>query len=678
MPPTNSTAAARRSRRPVACQTCRQRKVRCSLNITGVPCIGCTQDRTPCIITTRRKQKPDQHQHDGPVLLATPQSPNQSPLQDPARRVELPAFQVQRQQDVSRTVEATAAREAHDIEDEERNGDEIAAAALGQPRRVGEVPFYTGDRTGPASTLDICSPGHSLPRHCLIPANNQTTTLTDDDRDYLQKKGAFTLPKPDTCEGLLRAYFYHVHPIMPVIEVDSILNYQHQGRLGDCNILLLWSVFFVAVNFISPHFYEQEGYVSRKEMKATMYSRAKCMYDNGGEKNKVTLLQASLLLGFWHSEQDEHMQPWYWTGIAINLCQMLGLHRDPDSLRYNSSITDRQRRLWRRLWWTCVFRDRWLGLTLGRPLRINLDDYDQPMSRASDLLSELDSVPEVVFMSYIPSELPKLAEFWIILIELSQLLGKVLVSKSQSAKLISSVDQIKSLEAEIMQCRLPDQDEHDLTSLAKFYAYHVHLHYQALLITLYRPSGSEHPGSFTTSQGGLEQRRLQSKADAAASKSTEIFDILAREDLLEYAGPMTNSPALLVPAMQTHLLNCIYANPLSRRFSFNKLDMCMGVLEELQKTYTVASLFRGIFMKALQQIFPTYGASSTLSQRPLVSTTSVGPVGSQSDSDPVGVSNEGYNQAISDKTGPSMPAGFIDALIDEGSIFDFLDTWSEV
>lgn len=30
------------------------------------------------------------------------------------------------------------------IQDEERNGIEIAAAALGQPERVGQVPFYTG------------------------------------------------------------------------------------------------------------------------------------------------------------------------------------------------------------------------------------------------------------------------------------------------------------------------------------------------------------------------------------------------------------------------------------------------------------------------------------------------------------------------------------------------------
>ncbi|OGM48902.1 C6 transcription factor [Aspergillus bombycis] len=672
MPPTKSTTSARRRQRTVACQTCRQRKVRCSLSVTGVPCIGCTQDRTPCIVPTRRGQKPERH--GGPVLFASPQSPSQPLPQTPACRVELPAFQVQPQQHEPLSADASAAREVHDIEDEERNGDEIAAAALGQPRRVGEVPFYTGDRTGPVSTLDICSPDHSLSRHCLIPSNSQTT-LSDDDRDYLQKKGVFTLPKPNTCESLLRAYFYHVHPIMPVIEVDSILNYQHQGRLGDCNILLLWSVFFVAVNFVPPHIYEQEGYISRKEMKATMYSRAKCMYDNGGERNKVSLLQASLLLGFWHSEQDEHTQPWYWTGIAINLCQMLGLHRDPDFLRYNSSITDRQRRLWRRLWWTCFFRDRWLGLTLGRPLRINLDDCDLPMCVPADLLSELDSIPEAVSVSYIPQEFQKLVEFWMILIELSQLLGKVLVLKSKSVKSKSSINQINALEAQITRCRLPDQDEHGLAPLAKFYAHHVHLHYQALLITLYRPCVIEHSESLAASQQEVEQQRLQSKADAAASKSTEILDILVRENLLEYVGPMT--PALLVPVMQTHLHNCKYANPLSRRFSFNKLDMCMGVLEQLQKTYTVASLFRGIFIKALQQIFPTYAASSPLSHRPVVS-TDADPVEPQSDTVPVQTAYGECNQKISDGVESSMPAGFIDALIDENSIFDFLDTWNEV
>lgn len=39
---------------------------------------------------------------------------------------------------------------------------------------------------------------------------------------------------------------------MPVIEVDHILDYQHNGRLHEYNILLLWSIFFAAVNVSRP------------------------------------------------------------------------------------------------------------------------------------------------------------------------------------------------------------------------------------------------------------------------------------------------------------------------------------------------------------------------------------------------------------------------------------------
>lgn len=100
------------------------------------------------------------------------------------------------------------------------------------------------------------------------------------------------LPGKESCEALLRAYLHHVHPIMPVIEVDSILDYQQNGRLHEYNILLLWSIFFAAVNvsdvrigrgqpsliksqFVPQNVIIQEGFKSRKEMKATLYSRTK-------------------------------------------------------------------------------------------------------------------------------------------------------------------------------------------------------------------------------------------------------------------------------------------------------------------------------------------------------------------------------------------------------------------
>jgi hypothetical protein len=72
--------------------------------------------------------------------------------------------------------------------------------------------------------------------------------LYEDDRSYLAKKGVFSLPSHEACEVLLQAYFQHVHTIVPAIEADKILEYFYAGRLHEYKLLLVWSMFFVAVN----------------------------------------------------------------------------------------------------------------------------------------------------------------------------------------------------------------------------------------------------------------------------------------------------------------------------------------------------------------------------------------------------------------------------------------------
>ena len=83
--------------------------------------------------------------------------------------------------------------------------------------------------------------------HFLIPMH-VSASLPDEDRMYLENKGVFTLPGKEACDSLIRAYFRHVHPIMPIIEADHLLNTLQNGKLKDYNVLLLWSIFFVAVN----------------------------------------------------------------------------------------------------------------------------------------------------------------------------------------------------------------------------------------------------------------------------------------------------------------------------------------------------------------------------------------------------------------------------------------------
>ncbi|RAL13070.1 Zn(II)2Cys6 transcription factor [Aspergillus homomorphus CBS 101889] len=657
--------SARRYRSTVACHSCRQRKVRCSINVTGVPCIRCAQDHAECVVdaplerTSRRNASARTRAH------AANSSPTNRAAQSAGHAVRptiprTPAFQRPPSESP-----AVSGSEQYSIQDEERNGLEIAAAALGNPERAGQVPFYTGDKTGITSTLTLLAPGESLPRHFLIPSR-ASTSLSEEDRNYLASKGVFNLPSSEACHCLLQAYFRHVHPIMPIIEADQILHFFHAGRLHEYNLLLVWSVFFVAVNFVPSSLCEREGYDSRKAMKAAMYSHAKCLYNNSGERDKVVLLQSSLMLGFWHSEVDEHVQPWYWTGISVTLCQILGLHRDPDAARYNAAITDRQRYLWRRLWWTCFFRDRWLSLTLGRPLRIDLEDCDVAKPSAADLLYDLNNIPESLLPTFIPNEISILAEFWVQLIEMSRLLGSVLAMSYKTVRPKPSHEQIEALETEITCRKPPEQSAPGWNGPTRFYLHHLQLHYQAVLIVLYRPCITDLPDELSLSNQMQWQESFRHKADCAASRTNDILEVLAQENLLEYALPMT--PPLLIPAMQMHLLNCRTGNTLSRRLRLNKLNACMMIMEEFQKVYTVASIYRGIFAKAIQQIYP-----ERTDENP---STSVSIPAAVSASAPTGAAAHPI-AAVDPALGTDMD-NMVDALLDESSALNFWETWGQL
>ncbi|CEL10459.1 hypothetical protein ASPCAL13578 [Aspergillus calidoustus] len=451
---------------------------------------------------------------------------------------------------------------------------------------------------------------------------------------------------------------------MPVIEADKILEYFYAGRLREYKLLLVWSMFFVAVNFVPSSICEREGYTSRKAMKAAMYTHAKCLYNNSGERDKIVLLQASLLLGFWHSEVDEHGQPWYWTGVAISLGQILGLYRNPDAARYNAAITDRQRQLWRRLWWTCFLRDRWLSLTLGRPLRIDLGDCDVPPPSVADMLYDFQDVPVLVSAGFMPDDLPLLAGYWIRLIDLTKLLGSALSINYKACTPKALPDQVDALEAEIIRLK-PDQVQPGSSRGATFYLHHLQLHYEALLITLYRPYLTDLSDDLSPAQIHW-RRRIWREADAAASRTNEILESLARENILDHALPMT--PPLLIPAMQVHLLRCRSGNALSKHLRLNKLNACMMVMEEFQKVYIVASIYRAIFAKAIQMVCPETRKRDA-SQAP--GTTGLGdPVTQQQ---PL----EGQHAAAPPFPGPDLP-DMVDALMDESLPFNFWEAWNDI
>ena len=325
--------------------------------------------------------------------------------------------------------------------------------------------------------LELCSDGQQpVRRHVLLPSHQ--SSLPEEDVEYLKRKGAFSVPQSETCKMLLRSYFHHIHPLLPVVDATSIMPLLADGQATRFNLLLLWSVFFSAMTFVPATCWENERYASRKQMRDAMYLRAKCMYETSGETDRTVLLQSAILLSFYHSEKDLHTQPWYWSGIAISHCQIMGLHRPPAMTQDRSSTGSRQRSIWRRLWWCCFFRDRWLSLTLGRPLRIDLLDCTVAMPIAADLLVDIADMPGTLAATYIPEDWSQLAQDWVLLMQVSKLLGEVLALSFRPNARKPLSEEVKALETAILACPVERGGEFRKSSSTIFSWCHIQLHYQ--------------------------------------------------------------------------------------------------------------------------------------------------------------------------------------------------------
>lgn len=134
--------------------------------------------------------------------------------------------------------------------------------------------------------------------------------------------------------------------------------------------------------------------------------------------------------------------------------------------------------------------------------------------------------------------------------------------------------------------------------------------------------------------------------------------------------------------MQMHLHQCRLGDSLSRRIRLNKLEMCMLVLEAFQKTYTVASIYRAIFTKAIQQIFPSYSTptiSTSAAATPIPESDTENHVpGTMLEGETLDTINSGnyqldnYGMAIAEET------DFMNFFMDEGSVFDLWQTWNQI
>ena len=94
----------------------------------------------------------------------------------------------------------------------------------------------------------------------------------------------------------------------------------------------------------------------------------------------MAVLQANLLHQWWWTSSSDLEDPWYWLGVCISLATGIGINH-PSTLAVKDYKTQK---LWKRIWWVCITRDRLFGLIQQKTMRIRDEDIALPALRFQD------------------------------------------------------------------------------------------------------------------------------------------------------------------------------------------------------------------------------------------------------------------------------------------------------
>jgi hypothetical protein len=186
--------------------------------------------------------------------------------------------------------------------------------------------------------------------------------------------------------ALVRLYFRHVHPTLPIISKCRFLR-QYATTKDEISGSLRGAVYALACVFwdgdsslvISPCPFLQHELIDhaqeslRRELEAPNLSR---------------LQAAILLMHMTPPDKDSMETPYTWvmTAQATACAQMIGLHQDP--AQWN--IAPWEKSLRRKLWWASFLTDCWSSVCHGNPPHIGKDTFTTPAPTLDDLRFDED------------------------------------------------------------------------------------------------------------------------------------------------------------------------------------------------------------------------------------------------------------------------------------------------
>lgn len=415
------------------------------------------------------------------------------------------------------------------------------------------------------------------------------TELDNVEIDILHQRGAFLLPPRALCDELIDNFFKWVAPIVPVINRNRFMR-QYKDPKNPPSLLLLQSILLAGSRVCTnPQLMDANGSTTPAAM--TFYKRAKALYDANYEDDRVTIVQALVLMGwYWEGPEDVTKNVFYWSRVATIVAQGSGMHRSVEQ----SQLSKTDKRLWKRIWWTLFTRDRSVAVALGRPVHINTDDSDVEMLCEDDFIEVEDDSQEAEY-----SQNPLHVQFFLQYVKLCEIMGLVLsqqysvASKARRQNAIDLTHSDMALADWLQNC--PKEVSWE-PSRHQFWSALLHSNYYTTLCLLHRahmPPATSHRGGFPE-DSAYPSRNI---AFQAAGMITSIIENLTAHGELQY------SPAFMVYSLFSALIMHVYQNrssiPSVVQATQERIRICMQGLKDVSRVWMVAKMVYTLFESIL-------------------------------------------------------------------------------
>ncbi|ORZ20527.1 fungal-specific transcription factor domain-domain-containing protein [Absidia repens] len=337
------------------------------------------------------------------------------------------------------------------------------------------------------------------------------------------------LPPKDLSEHLVRLYFKHFYPLLPLFYKRQLVN---PDDLSDALSPLLLNAIYAIASRVSPDARVRSDPASQDTAGDIFFERAKCLLDDYYDVPRISTVQALLLLSSHQQGALKSARAWLYCGMAFRMALDLGLHRNCDHWQIPPDEKERRKRVF----WCSFIVDRLTTAIYGRALCFEERDIDVPFPSVDD---------DEPIQTENNQPAPRILDTFIHSIKLCDILGHVLkniyYAKARHHASGQHVDHVlKTLHQQLtewlarlppsLQYKLPDTEMGETVKDPPLAVGQMHMIYYTTMILLHR-SFIPGPSQAVESQLSMPSYDL---CVSGAKSILNIINIMLGENHLRY------------------------------------------------------------------------------------------------------------------------------------------------